>query len=73
MVLCVYVCVCVHMWECVDPNEIGLSKIFLPQEGRTALKGTRSPMLTVLAYIPWLVPNTYGFSVTLLVEYSLQV
>ena len=62
--VCVCVCLCMHMWECVDPNEIGLSKIFLPQDGWTALKGTCSHKLPVLAYIPWFVPNTCGFSVT---------
>ena len=62
--MCVCVCARAHMWECVDPNEIGLSKIFLPQDGWTALKGTCSPKLPVLAYIPWFVPNTCGFSVT---------
>ena len=50
------------LYKCIDLIKIGLPKIFLPQDGWTALDQS-SLKLTAQVYIPWLVPNTCGFCV----------
>ena len=50
------------LYKCIDLIKLGLPKIFLPQDGWTALDES-SIKLTAQTYILWLVPNTCGFCV----------